>query len=152
MIVVLLKEIKALGHKGETVDVAEGYARNYLFPRGLASEAAGGTVRHFENEKKRLENRAEHEMEAAEEAAAKLKGLTLVLKAKAGEGGRLFGSVTSQDIVDGIAKETRLNIDRRRVVLAEAIKTLGAHDVQLRLHPKVGVTIKLVVEAAGKAV
>lgn len=149
--VILLKEVKTLGRKGDAVNVSEGYARNYLLPRGLAVEAAGGTVRHFENEKKRIETRADHELATAEEAAAKLKGLTVTMKAKAGEGGRLFGSITSKDIAERLQKAAHVSIDRRKIVLDEAIKTLGPHDVQIKLHPKVGVAVKVVVEPADRA-
>ncbi len=152
MQVILTKDVKTLGRKGETVNVAEGYARNYLLPRGLAVEAAGGAVRHFENEKKRIETRADHELAAAEEAAAKLKGLTVIIRAKAGEGGRLFGSITSKDIAERVQKAAHVEVDRRKVVLEDAIKTLGAHEVQIKLHPKVGAVIKIVVEPEDRAV
>jgi len=135
-----------LGQKGDMVDVSEGYARNYLLARGLAVEASDGTVRHFENEKKRIQAKADHEFASAQEAAGKLEGLSVTMKAKAGEAGRLFGSITSKDIAEALGKTAHLRIDRRRIILDEAIKTLGVHEVQVKLHPKVGVTVKVIVE------
>ncbi len=148
MKVVLLKDVPGLGRRGQVASVADGHARNYLMPRGLALEATPANLRKFEGEQEAARRRADREASEVELLAAKLEGLNLTVKAKAGEEGRLFGSVTGKDIAAGIKEVTGLDVDRRRIELDEPLKTLGSHRVTVRLSPKITREIGVKVEAA----
>ncbi|RKD22893.1 50S ribosomal protein L9 [Ammoniphilus oxalaticus] len=136
MKVILQKDVKGHGKKGELVEVSEGYARNFLLPRGLAVEATSGNLKSFKQRKKSEEKRKEEEKDQAIQLAEDLKELTIRIPAKTGEGGRLFGAVSSKQIADALKKEN-LKIDRRKLVLDEPIKTLGVTKVPVKLHPDV---------------
>lgn len=144
MKVILQQNVKKLGNKGDLVEVAEGYARNYLLPRGLAVEANDAAMRSLKHEKSVAKKKAERELEEARERAAKLEALTIKIAAKTGESGRLFGSVTAGDIADAVKSASGLEIDKRRVDLKEPIKALGSYRVPVQLHP--GVTAELNVQ------
>ncbi|MHB0858340.1 MAG: 50S ribosomal protein L9 [Anaerolineae bacterium] len=148
MEVVLLKEVKGLGKAGEVKRVADGYARNYLFAQGLALPATEGTRKELADQAAARKRHQDSEKAAAEQSAAKLEGTVLTLKAKSGESGRLFGSITSADVAEELARQTGTDIDKRRVLLDEPIKELGAHKVGIRLHSDVRVTITVNVETA----
>jgi len=134
--VILREDVKSLGKAGEMVRVKPGYARNFLLPQGLAFEATEGNKKRIAAETRARGARNQAERAEAERYAAALGGLTLTLTGKAGEEGKLFGSVTAQDIADALAAQGH-QVDRRRIELEHPIKTLGHHTVAVRLHPEV---------------
>jgi large subunit ribosomal protein L9 len=146
MEVILREDIKTLGKAGEMVRVKPGYARNFLLPRGLAYEATEGNKKRIAAEGKARSVRAASEKAEAEQAAAVLGGLTLALTAKAGEGERLFGSITAQDIADALAAKGH-PVDKRKIELEHPIKLLGTHSVSIRLHPEVHAAVTVTVSA-----
>ncbi len=146
MDVILREDVKSLGKAGEMVRVKPGYARNFLLPKGLAFEATEGNKKRIAAEAKARDTRLAGEKAAASALAAKLGAATVALKGKAGEEGKLFGSITAQDIADGLAAQG-LEIDRRRIELEHPIKTLGFHSVAVRLHPEVHAEVKVNVVA-----
>ena len=133
MKVILADDVRGVGHRGDTVTVKPGYARNYLFPQGLAWEATTANMRRLSEEKKKYDAKTLHEKGLAEEVARKVEGLKIVIAKKAGEGDVLYGSVTPSDIADALA-ERGIEVDRRRVEVAEPIKRLGEHTVHVRFH------------------
>ncbi|MBP1932314.1 50S ribosomal protein L9 [Ammoniphilus resinae] len=142
MKVILQKDVKGQGKKGQLVEVSEGYARNFLFPKGLAVEATGGNIKNFENQKKSMEKRQEEEKEEAKKFAKELEDITITIPVKAGEGGRLFGAVSTKQIADAL-KQAKLNIDKRKLVLDEPIKTLGYTKIPVKLHHDVMGTLNV---------
>jgi large subunit ribosomal protein L9 len=133
MKVILADDVRGVGHRGDTVTVKPGYARNYLFPQGLAWEATTANIRRLSEEKKKYDAKTLHEKGLAEEVARKVEGLKIVIAKKAGEGDVLYGSVTPSDIADALAQRG-IDVDRRRVDVAEPIKRLGEHTVHVRFH------------------
>ena len=142
MEVILRTYVDKLGNRGEVVKVADGYARNYLLPRKLALLATEGNKRHVERERKIVEQREAEERSVAEAIAARLAGIELVFPRRVGETGHLYGSVTSGDIADAL-KAKGFEIDRRKLVLPEALKALGEQTVNLKLHREVTVPLKV---------
>jgi large subunit ribosomal protein L9 len=141
--VVLTADVASLGNRGDIVDVSDGYARNYLLPRDLAQKATSGAVA---SAAKAASNRAATERKALEQAqdlATALSGSRVVLAAQAGDEGRLYGSVTLADVAEGIRKFTGISIDRKHIELAQPIKTIGLHEVQIRLHPEVEFSVNI---------
>ena len=135
MKVVLNADIGTLGHKGDIVEVAPGYARNYLLPKNLALTATKGAVRQAEEMRRARTERERRERSAAETLAASIGGLTLRITARAGEDGQLFGSVTTTDIAEALAKSLNQDIDRRRINLPVPIRSLGSHEYTVHLRP-----------------
>jgi large subunit ribosomal protein L9 len=133
MKVILADDVRGVGHRGDTVTVKPGFARNYLFPQGLAWEATTANMRRLSEEKKKYDAKTLHEKGLAEQVAHKVEGLKLVIAKKAGEGDVLYGSVTPADIANALA-ERGIEVDRRRVEVAEPIKRLGEHTVHVRFH------------------
>lgn len=133
MKIILADDVGGLGHRGDTVTVKPGYARNFLFPHGLAWEATTANTRRLTEEKKKYDEKTLREKSVAEEVSRKVQGIRLVVTKKAGEGDVLYGSVTSSEIADALA-ERGIEVDRRRVELAEPIKRLGEHTVHVRFH------------------
>jgi large subunit ribosomal protein L9 len=148
MKIVLRSDVENLGNKGDIVDVADGYARNYLVPRGLALKATKGVQKQADAMRRNRDARDKREREAAQALAAQFEGRTISIKARAGGEGKLFGSVTTVDIADAVHKQTGAEIDRRKIVLDEPLKELGPVDVQVRLHPDVVANVHVEVEAA----
>jgi large subunit ribosomal protein L9 len=146
MEVILREDIKTLGKAGELVKVKPGYARNYLLPQGLAYEATEGNRKRIAAETKARAVRLAAEKAEAEAQAAKLGGVHLTLSRKAGEGDRLFGSITAQDVAAALAAQGH-QVDKRRIELDHPIKTLGDHTVAIRLHPEVTAELRLTVQA-----
>lgn len=146
MKVILLEDVKKLGKKGDLVDVADGYARNYLLPRKLANEATKGGIKQLKQKKAALERKQQEQAEQAQQMAEKLSRLSVEIKVKAGEQGKLFGSVTSKDISDMLKKQHKLNVDRRKIIIAEPIKSLGNYEVNIKLAPEVEtkLTVKII--------
>ncbi len=148
MRIVLRDDVDNLGKKGEVVDVADGYARNFLVPRGLALKASAGSQKQADAMRRNRVARDRRERESADALAAQFAGRTISIKARAGGEGRLFGSVTASDIAEAVQKQTGAEIDRRKLALDEPLKELGGVDVQVRLHPDVVATVHVEVEAA----
>jgi len=139
--IVLREDVDTLGRKGDLLEVADGYARNYLVPRGLAMQATKGVVAQAESMRRSREVKETRDREAAQTVAAQLGSKALEVKARAGEGGKLFGSVTSADIAEAIQAQTGIEVDRRKVDLAEPIRELGDADVTVKLHSDVQVAV-----------
>jgi len=135
--IILNQEVRGLGGPGDIVEVADGYGRNYLLPRNLARLATPGAVRQAEGIRARRIEREIADLEQARTVAAHLESLRVVIPAKAGKEGRLFGSITTPQIVDAVAKTGGTQIDRRRIHLDTAIKNTGTHQITVRLHPEV---------------
>lgn len=146
MEVILREDIKTLGKAGELVKVKPGYARNYLLPRGLAYEATDGNRKRIQAESKARAARQEQEAGEARALAAKLGAVSLTLARKAGEGDRLFGSITAQDLADALAAQGH-TVDKRKIELEHPIKTIGQHAVPVRLHPDVIAEVRVTVAA-----
>lgn len=146
MEVILREDVKSLGKAGELVKVKPGYARNFLLPRGLAYEATEGNRKRILAESKARVARMTEEKGAAEAFAAKLRAVSVTLARKAGEGDRLFGSITAQDIADALAKQG-VAVDKRKIELEHPIKTLGSHAVPVRLHHEVQAELRVQVVA-----
>jgi large subunit ribosomal protein L9 len=146
MEVILRDDIKSLGKAGELVRVKPGYARNFLLPKGLAYEATEGNKKRIVAETKARNIRLAAEKDAAVAAAAGLSALTVSFTRKAGEEGKLFGSITSQDIADSLASQGQ-TVDKRKIELTHPIKTVGEHTVAVRLHPEVHADIRVTVAA-----
>jgi len=145
--IVLREDVEHLGTKGDVVDVADGYARNFLVPRGLAMRASKGTIAQAAAMRRNREARDRREREAATAVAAQLRDKRVEVRARAGEGGRLFGSVTAADIADVVRDQLGVEIDRRRVQLDEPLKELGDHEVGVRLHTDVDAVLTVAVVA-----
>ena len=144
--VILREDIKTLGKAGEMVRVKPGYARNYLLPHGLAYEATEGNKKRIAAETKARTVRLQSERTGAEREAATLSGVQLRLVGKAGEEGKLFGSITAQDIAEELGRQGHA-VDRRRIELEHPIKTLGEHTVSVRIHPDVHAEVRVSVVA-----
>jgi large subunit ribosomal protein L9 len=147
MKVVLRADVDTLGNKGDLLDVSDGYARNYLVPRGLAIRATKGVVKQAEAMRRNRAARDARDREAAQAVADQLTGRRIEIAARAGEGGRLFGSVTSTDIANAVQAQLGVEIDRRQLSLPEPLKGLGPAEVPLRLHPDVEFQIPVEVVA-----
>lgn len=144
--VILREDMKTLGRAGEMVRVKPGYARNYLLPQGLAYEATEGNKKRIAAETRVRTSRNEAERAEAQRLATTLGAVKLNLTGKAGEEGKLFGSITSQDIADALAREGH-TVDKRRIELEHPIKTVGEHAVAVRLHPEVHAELRVSVAA-----
>ncbi|MDD2217580.1 MAG: 50S ribosomal protein L9 [Eubacteriales bacterium] len=145
MIVILLKDVKGTGKTGDIVKVSDGYARNMLIPRGIAQEATQGNVRSLEKQKEIAAEKLEKERAAARELAEKLKAVNVEIKTKGGEGGRLFGSVTTKDIADALKQQHQINIDKKKILLDSPIKTPGNFEVPAKLFTDVQGIIRVTV-------
>ena len=143
MKIVLQKPVQNLGEPGDLVQVADGYARNYLIPRGLAMPATKGSVQHAERVKALRSRRAEREKGEAEALAARLAKTPVRLTAQAGEEGKLFGSVTAHQVADAIEQQLGEKVDHRNLRLEEPIRSLGAHTIRMHLHPEVDASITI---------
>lgn len=142
MKVIFLKDVKGQGKKGEVKNVSEGYAQNFLLPRGLVSLATDGNMKTLDNQTAAEERRKAQEKADAEALGKKLEETTVILKAKAGEGGRLFGAITSKQVAEAVQK-TGIKIDKRKIELQEPIRTLGVTKVTVKLHPEVKATLSV---------
>lgn len=143
MIVILQKDLKGTGKAGDVVKVSDGYARNMLIPRGIAKEATDGNVRNLEKQKElAAEKKAEQKAEA-QAAAEKISTLEVTIKTKGGEGGRLFGSITSKDIAGALADQHKVKVDKKKIELDSPIKQTGDFSVKIRLYPEVTAELKV---------
>lgn len=143
MKIILLKEVKGLGKVGDMVDAKPGYARNFLLPKGDAVEATPANINKWKVEQSNESDKKEEEHKAALDLKAKIESISVNMKGKSGEGGRLFGSITSSDIAERLKKEHNIKIDKRKIELKENIKALGTTNVDIRVYPEL--TAKLAV-------
>jgi large subunit ribosomal protein L9 len=148
MKVILLKDVKGMGKAGEVLNASDGHARNYLLPRGLAKEATEGGMKVLEKQKAAEERKKQEELAEAKALADKISQLTVKLKGKAGDGGRLFGSITSKDIAEALEKQHKIKIDKRKMHLDNPIRELGAVFVEIKVYTEV--TAKMKVEVAAE--
>ncbi|HYH28316.1 MAG TPA: 50S ribosomal protein L9 [Actinomycetota bacterium] len=149
MKIILQREVEKLGTPGDVVDVADGYARNFLLPRGMAIAATKGAVKHAERLKAAHVDRVAKAKTEAEAVASELGARAVRIEAQAGEEGRLFGSITAERIADEVRAQLGQEVDRKRVHLAEPIRSVGTHSVSVHLHPEVDaqVTVEVVPQA-----
>ena len=146
MQVLLMQNVPGIGNAGDVKKVADGYARNYLLPRKLAVVASDGALKQAEAVKQAVVRREAKTRGEAEELAKLIEKVTLTFHAKAGEGDRLFGSITSGDIVEALAREKGITVDKRKIELTSPLKELGTHQVAIKLHPEVTAKVMVVVE------
>lgn len=147
MKVILLVDVKGQGKKGEVKEVSEGYARNFLFPRKLAQEASEGNLQHLQAQHDAKLRKEAHELAVFRELAGRIEQRQVRIAAHIGEGGKLFGAITSKHIADELAKQG-FEIDKRKIQMHDPIKGLGTHHVQIKLHHDVTATVAVIVEAA----
>ena len=146
MKVILLEDVKSVGKKGQVVEVSDAYARNVLFKKKLGLEATGKNMNDLKLQKANQEKVAAENLAAAKELAEKLEKSTITLKVKVGEGGKLFGSISSKEIAEAAKEQLGLEIDKKKVVLTSPIKNIGSMDVAIKLHTKVTANLKVPVE------
>ncbi len=148
MIVILLKDVQGTGKAGDVVKVSDGYARNMLIPKKMAKEATEGNIRSLEKQKALQAEKRAADKAAAEELAAKLATMGVEIKTKGGEGGRLFGSITSKDIADALKDQYKIDIDKKKIELGAPIKQAGDHKVDIKLFSEVTahLNVKVVAE------
>ena len=146
MRVILLQDGKSLGKKGEIVNGNDGYARNFILPKKLGAEATAKNLNDLKLQKNNEKKVAQENLDAAKELAAELAAGKVELAIKVGEGGRTFGSVSSKEIAAAVKDQMKLDVDKKKIVLKENIKTLGTHIVNVKLHPEVTAELKVVVK------
>ncbi len=145
MKVILLQDVKSLGKKGEIVNVNDGYARNFILPKKLGIEATGKNLNDLKLQKANEEKVAQQILDEAKELAKRIEAGKVTLAIKIGEGGRAFGSVSSKEIAVAVKEQMNYDIDKKKIQLKDAIKTLGTHTVPVKLHPKVTAELKVIV-------
>lgn len=145
MKVILQADVKGQGKKGDLVNVSDGYARNFLFPRKLAVEADAQAMNEFRNREQAMAHHKQEEEQKARDCAAAIQGKTITLTAKAGAGGRLFGSVTAKDVCAKLRELYGVELDKRKVVLESEIKAFGSYSAEVKLHPAVTAKISVMV-------
>ena len=148
MKVILLEDVKSLGKKGQIVDVSDGYARNFILAKKLGLEATSKNLHDLKLKKAHEDKLAAQRLQEAKDFAAKLEGLQVTLKIKAGEGGKLFGSISSKEIAEAAKEQLGLEIDKKKLVLPNPIKAIGTTDVPVKLHPQVTGELKVIVQEA----
>ena len=146
MKVILKEDVRNIGTMGQIVDVADGFARNFLVPKGLAVDANVKNIRALEHAKKTIQEKAKKIRGQAQDLSDKIANMTIVIKAKSGEEGKLFGSVTSMDIAEQLKNEG-IDIDKKKIIIEEPIKRLGSHNISIKLHSDVATQVTLQVVA-----
>ena len=144
MKVILKEDVKGKGKKGQLVNVSDGYARNFLLPRGLAMEADAQAMNDLKNKEEAARHHAAMEKQNAEEAAKALKGKTVKLTAKAGSAGRLFGSVTTKEVAEGLKAQFQVEVDKRKISMAD-VKAFGSYEAEVKLYPGISAKITVMV-------
>ena len=150
MKVILLQDIKGTGKKDQIIEVSDGFGRNYLLPRKLAVEATNEAVNSIENSKSAAKHREDVKKNEAEQAARELKGKTVTVKVRAGENGRLYGSITTQEIADALKAQHGVELDKRKIEVEGKVTSVGQTSITIKLYPGVAAKMNLVIEAAGK--
>ena len=148
MKVILLQDVKGKGKRGQMIEVSDGYARNYMLPRKIAMEATADAVNTMRMNDKAAAEKAARERAEAMEISKKLRDMTLVVKAKGGGAGRLFGSVTNQEIADALAKNSGIKLDKRKIVISEPIKNVGTYTVNCKLGYEITAPLTVKIEEA----
>lgn len=143
MEVILLKDVKGQGKKGDIVKVSNGYARNFLIPKGLAVEATEGGKKKVEEIKAAQKRKEQQQRNKAKKLCEKLSGLKVILKVKAGEKGKLFGSITGKDIAEGLEKQHGIKIDKKKIILDEPIKNIGVYKVPIKIYPEISAELEV---------
>ncbi|HEY9062178.1 MAG TPA: 50S ribosomal protein L9 [Pseudobacteroides sp.] len=146
MKVILKADVKGLGKKDSLVEVSDGYARNFLMPKGLAMEATSSNINVMKNKNESDRMKKEKELAKAKETAEKIKNITLIFKAKASEGGKLFGSITNKDVAEKLKADFKLDVDKKQIILEDAIKSLGTTEANIKLYPEVSAKLKIKIE------
>ena len=149
MKILLTEDVKKLGKKGEIVDVSDGYAKNFILPKKLGIEATKSVVNEWQTKKGSEENRKRKEEEQAKALAAELSGKAVVIRTKTGEGGRLFGSITSKDVAEALEKQLNIKVDKKKIQVPDSIKGIGDFTIVVKLHPKASAELRLKVESNG---
>ena len=148
MKVILLQDVKGSGKKGDLINAADGYARNFLIPRGLAMEATAGAINNKKVQDAAKAHHAQVELEEAQRAQKELEGKTVTVSARAGKGGRLFGAVTAKEVATALNEQYKLSVDKRKVSLSAEIKAFGTYEFELKLHTGVVAKMKVMVKEA----
>ena len=146
MKVILLKDVKKIGKKGDVIEASDGYARNFLFPRKLAEEATASNLHILNNKKENERKQKLAELEAAQKLAGELKGKEIKITAKTGENGKLFGAITSKDVSGLIKEQYKVDIDKKKIVM-DTIKLAGQYDIEVKLYPEVSTKMKVIIVA-----
>lgn len=144
MKVILLQDVKKIGKKGDVINTSDGYARNFLFPRKLAEEATASNLHILNNKKENERKQKLAELEAAQKVASELKGKEIKISAKTGEGGRLFGAITSKDIAELIKSQYKVIVDKKKIVM-DTIKLAGGYEIEVKLYPQVSTKMKVII-------
>lgn len=147
MKVILNQDVKGQGKKGDLIEVSDGYARNFLLPKNLAIIASKENINVLKGQKESREYRQQKELEEAQLTAKKIDEIKVTLKAKAGDNGKLFGSITSKDVAEALTEQHHIKIDKKKFVLPDGIKSLGTTNVDIKIHPGVVAKLKVSVEA-----
>lgn len=147
MKVILTQNVKNLGREGEVKEVADGYARNYLIPRGLAKEATNTVLKETEERKVREQRHKEKELKQAQEIKEKVDGKTIKIKARTGGGDKLFGAVTTREISDALKQELKVEVEKKKIDLSEPIKHLGQYRVKIKIYPSINAEVNITVTA-----
>ena len=147
MIVILNRDVKGTGKAGDVVKVSDGYARNMLLPKGYATEATDGNIRNLEKQKAIAAEKKAEEKAAAQELGEKIAKLAVEIKTKAGEGGKIFGSITSKDIADALKEQHNITVDKKNIQLDGTIKQTGEVTVEIKLYPEVSTKLNVKIEA-----
>lgn len=148
MKVILLQDVKGSGKKGDLINAADGYARNFLIPKGLAMEATAGAINNKKVQDAAKAHHAQVELEEAQKAQKELEGKMVTVKAKAGKEGRLFGAVTAKEVATALSEQYKITVDKRKVSLSMDIKAFGTYDFDLKLHTGVVAKMKVMVQEA----
>lgn len=147
MKVILKEDVKGLGKKEQMVEASDGYARNFLFPKGLAVEATAANMNIMKTKKEAEAHKKEKEIAQAKEMANKIKNITVTIKVKAGENGKLFGSITSKDVAEILKTQHKLDIDKKKLVMPDAIKSIGTFEAEVKLYPEISSKFTVKIES-----
>jgi len=147
MKVILLQDVKDLGKKDSIVNVSDGYARNFLFPKKVAVEASEGALKTIADKKSSEANKKNMELQAAKDLADKLNKIEVTIKTKTGDNGKLFGSITNKDIAELIKSKHKIEIDKKKIIMNDAIKAVGTYQVEVKVYPEVSAKVKVTVSA-----
>ena len=146
MKVIFLQDVKGQGKKGEIKNVSDGYAKNFLLPKGVAVEATNSNLNDIKGKNESIQYKKDMAEENAHALAKKLESVTVTLTAKSGDNGKLFGSITAKDVADKLKQDTKIDIDKRKIVLPDGIKALGEYTLDVKLHPGISGKLKVVVK------
>jgi large subunit ribosomal protein L9 len=147
MKIILLEDVKSVGKKGETVELKDGYAKNFILPRKLGVEATGANLNTLKLQKQNEEKIAKEQYDAALALKAEIEKMLVKVEIKGGEGGKTFGSISSKEIVKAVLDQYNKEIDKKKITMSEPIKVAGTHEVAVKLHPKVTATLRVHVES-----